>query len=302
MGGSGNKAAAGKSRDGKSAGIHRGKPDKYSVRQITRKEIIMFDINDKKRIVIKVGTSTLTHRTGRLNIRRVEKIVKILSDIQNSGRQVILVSSGAVGLGMSKMNLSEKPKDTAMKQACAAVGQCELMYMYDKLFGDYNLTVAQILLTRNILDTPRKNNVENTFEKLISNNIIPVVNENDTVAIDELELEFGENDSLAAHVGIFCRADMLIIMSDIDGLFDSDPHENPNAKIIPRVDKIDDRIRSLAGGAGSKLGSGGMITKINAAEIAMNAGIDMAILNGRNPAVLYDLLDGKQVGTVFSAN
>lgn len=262
----------------------------------------MFDINDKKRIVIKVGTSTLTHRTGRLNIRRVEKIVKILSDIQNSGREVVLVSSGAVGLGMSKMNLSEKPRDTAMKQACAAVGQCELMYMYDKLFGEYNLTVAQILLTRNILDTPRKNNVENTFEKLISHNIIPVVNENDTVAIDELELEFGENDSLAAHVGIFCRADLLIIMSDIDGLFDSDPHENPNAKIIPKVEKIDEHIRSLAGGAGSKLGSGGMITKLNAAEIAMNAGIDMAILNGRNPAVLYDLLDGKQVGTVFSAN
>ena len=262
----------------------------------------MFDINDKKRIVIKVGTSTLTHRTGRLNIRRVEKIVKILSDIQNSGREVVLVSSGAVGLGMSKMNLREKPKDTAMKQACAAVGQCELMYMYDKLFGEYNLTVAQILLTRNILDTPRKNNVENTFEKLINHNIIPVVNENDTVAIDELELEFGENDSLAAHVGIFCRADLLIIMSDIDGLFDSDPHENPNAKIIPKVEKIDEHIRSLAGGAGSKLGSGGMITKLNAAEIAMNAGIDMAILNGRNPSVLYDLLDGKQVGTVFSAN
>ena len=262
----------------------------------------MFDINDKKRIVIKVGTSTLTHSTGRLNIRRVEKIVKILSDIQNSGREVVLVSSGAVGLGMSKMNLREKPKDTAMKQACAAVGQCELMYMYDKLFGEYNLTVAQILLTRNILDTPRKNNVENTFEKLINHNIIPVVNENDTVAIDELELEFGENDSLAAHVGIFCRADLLIIMSDIDGLFDSDPHENPNAKIIPKVEKIDEHIRSLAGGAGSKLGSGGMITKLNAAEIAMNAGIDMAILNGRNPSVLYDLLDGKQVGTVFSAN
>lgn len=261
----------------------------------------MFDINKKKRIVIKVGTSTLTHKTGRLNIRRVEKLVKILSDIQNSGKEIVLVSSGAVGLGMSKMNLGEKPRDTAMKQACAAVGQCELMYMYDKLFGEYNLTVAQILLTRNILDTPRKNNVENTFEKLISHSIIPVVNENDTVAIDELELEFGENDSLAAHVGIFCRADMLVILSDIDGFFDGNPKENPNAKIIPIVGKIDDRIRSLAGGAGSKLGSGGMITKINAAEIAMNAGIDMAILNGRNPAVLYDLLDGKQTGTIFTS-
>ncbi len=261
----------------------------------------MFDISKKKRIVVKVGTSTLTHKTGRLNIRRMEKLVKVLADIQNSGKEIILVSSGSVALGMSKMNLLQKPKETTMKQACAAVGQCELMYMYDKLFGEYNLTVAQILLTKYTLDTPRKNNVENTFRKLIECNIIPVVNENDTVAIDELELEFGENDSLAAYVGIFCGADMLVILSDIDGLFDSNPKDNPNAKIIPIVDKIDDNIRSLAGGAGSSLGSGGMITKINAAQIAMNAGIDMAILNGRNPAVLYDLFDGKQPGTIFLA-
>ncbi len=260
----------------------------------------MFDINNKKRIVVKVGTSTLTHKTGRLNIRRMERLVKVLADIQNSGRQIILVSSGAVGLGMSKMGLGERPKETAMKQACAAVGQCELMYMYDKLFGEYNITVAQILLTRYILDTPRKNNVENTFEKLIDRNVIPIVNENDTVAIDELELEFGENDSLAAHVGIFSRADMLIILSDIDGLYNGNPRENPNAQLISEVHRIDDGIRSLAGGAGSGLGTGGMITKINAAEIAMNAGMDMAILNGRNPTVLYDFFDGKKVGTVFS--
>ena len=262
----------------------------------------MFDINQKKRIVIKVGTSTLTHKTGRLNIRRMERFVKTLADIQNSGREIILVSSGAIGLGMSKMGLRERPKDTPMKQACAAVGQCELMYMYDKLFGEYNLNVAQILLTRYILETPRKNNVENTFYKLIEHNIIPVVNENDTVAIDELELEMGENDSLAAHVGMFCHADLLIIMSDIDGFFDGDPRSNPDAKLIPVVDKIDDRIRALAGDAVSGLGSGGMITKINAAEIAMDAGFDMAIINGRNPNILYDLFDGKQVGTVFLAN
>ena len=262
----------------------------------------MFDINTKKRIVIKVGTSTLTHRTGRLNIRRMERLVKTLADIQNSGREIILVSSGAIGLGMSKMGLRERPKDTPMKQACAAVGQCELMYMYDKLFGEYNLNVAQILLTRYILETPRKNNVENTFYKLIEHNIIPVVNENDTVAIDELELAVGENDSLAAHVGMFCHADLLIIMSDIDGFFDGDPRSNPDAKLIPVVDKIDDRIRSLAGDAVSGLGSGGMITKINAAEIAMDAGFDMAIINGRDPDILYDLFDGKQVGTVFLAN
>lgn len=264
-------------------------------------EIIMFDIKDKKRIVIKVGTSTLTHKTGRLNLRRVEKLVKVLADIQNSGREVILVSSGAVGLGMSKMNLPEKPKDTAMKQACAAVGQCELMYMYGKLFGEYNLTVAQILLTKHIFDSPRKNNVENTFEKLIAHNIIPVVNENDTVAIDELELEIGENDSLAALVAIFCQADMLIILSDIDGFYDGNPKDNPDAKLIPVITEIDDNIRSLAGGAGSGLGTGGMITKVKAAEVSMFEGIDMAILNGSDPAVLYDFFDGKQVGTVFAA-
>lgn len=260
----------------------------------------MFDISEKKRIVIKVGTSTLTHKTGRLNIRRMEKFVKVLADLQNSGKEIILVSSGAIGLGMSKMGLTERPKDTPMKQACAAVGQCELMYIYDKLFGEYNLNVAQILLTKYIIDTPRKNNVENTFEKLIGHNVIPVVNENDTVAIDELELELGENDSLAAQVGIFSRADMLVILSDIDGFYDGNPKDNPDAKLIPVVNKIDDKIRSLAGGAGSGLGTGGMITKINAAEIAMNAGIDMAILNGRNPSILYDLFDGKSVGTIFT--
>ncbi len=261
----------------------------------------MFNIDDKKRIVIKVGTSTLTHKTGRLNIRRMERFVKVLADLQNSGKEIVLVSSGAIGLGMSKMGLPERPKDTPMKQACAAVGQCELMYIYDKLFGEYNLNVAQILLTKYIIDTPRKNNVENTFEKLICHNVIPVVNENDTVAIDELELELGENDSLAALVAIMSHSDMLVILSDIDGLFDGNPKDNPDAKLIPVVNEITDEIRGLAGGAGSGLGTGGMITKIHAAEIAMNAGIDMAILNGRNPSVLYDLFDGKDVGTIFTS-
>ena len=166
----------------------------------------------------------------------------------------------------------------------------------------YNVNVAQILLTKYVLESPRKNNVENAFQKLIDHNVIPIVNENDTVAIDELELEFGENDSLAAHVGIFCHADMLIILSDIDGFFDGDPRSNPDAKLIPVITKIDDRIRNLAGGAGTGLGTGGMITKVNAAEIATKAGFDMAILNGRNPEVLYDFFDGKQVGTIFLAN
>lgn len=262
----------------------------------------MYNIDDKKRIVIKVGTSTLTHKTGRLNIRRMEKLVKVISDIQNSGRQVTLVSSGAIGLGMGKMGMQNRPDETPLKQACAAVGQCELMYIYDKLFGNYNITVAQILLTKYILDTPRKNNVVNTFEQLFARGVIPVVNENDTVAIDELELEFGENDTLAAHVAQFSNSDMLIILSDIDGFYDANPKINPNAKLIPMVTEINDDIRKLAGDAVSGLGTGGMITKINAAEMAMNAGIDMAILNGRNPDILYDLFDGKQVGTIFTAN
>lgn len=262
----------------------------------------MYNIDDKKRIVIKVGTSTLTHKTGRLNIRRMEKLVKVISDIQNSGRQVTLVSSGAIGLGMGKMGMQNRPTETPLKQACAAVGQCELMYIYDKLFGNYNITVAQILLTKYILDTPRKNNVVNTFEQLFARGVIPVVNENDTVAIDELELEFGENDTLAAHVAQFSNSDMLIILSDIDGFYDANPKIDPNAKLIPIVTEINDDIRKLAGDAVSGLGTGGMITKINAAEMAMNAGIDMAILNGRNPDILYDLFDGKQVGTIFTAN
>ncbi len=262
----------------------------------------MYNIDDKKRIVIKVGTSTLTHKTGRLNIRRMEKLVKVISDIQNSGRQITLVSSGAIGLGMGKMGMQNRPDETPLKQACAAVGQCELMYIYDKLFGNYNITVAQILLTKYILDTPRKNNVVNTFEQLFARGVIPVVNENDTVAIDELELEFGENDTLAAHVAQFSNSDMLIILSDIDGFYDANPKIDPNAKLIPIVTEINDDIRKLAGDAVSGLGTGGMITKINAAEMAMNAGIDMAILNGRNPDILYDLFDGKQVGTIFTAN
>lgn len=262
----------------------------------------MKDFTNKKRVVVKVGTSTLTHKTGRLNIRRVEQLVKTLADLQNSGKEIILVSSGAIGLGMSKLGLVEKPTDTPSKQACAAVGQCELMYMYDKLFSEYSLTVAQILLTKYILIEDRRKNVENAVERLISQGVIPVVNENDTVAIDELELEMGENDSLAAIIATVAKADMLIIMSDIDGLYDCDPHKNENATLIPYVEKITDEVRELAGGAGSKLGTGGMKTKINAAEIAVDAGIDMVIMNGRNPKKLYDIFDGKQVGTVFCAN
>lgn len=262
----------------------------------------MTDMTKKKRVVVKIGTSTLTHhKTGRLNIRRVEKLVKILSDLQNEGREIILVSSGAVGLGAGKLGLAERPKDTPTKQACAAVGQCELMYIYDKMFGEYGLTVAQLLLTKFILMEDRKRNVQNALTRLIQSNVIPVVNENDTVAIDELELEMGENDSLAANVAVIADADLLIIMSDIDGLFDKDPKKNTDAQLIPVVENITDDIVAVAGGAGSQFGTGGMATKINAAKIANSAGIDLVIINGKNPDNLYGVFENKPVGTVFQA-
>lgn len=261
----------------------------------------MLNISDKKRIVVKLGTSTLTHKTGRLNIRRMTNLVKVLADLQNSGKELIIVSSGAIGLGVGKLGLRERPTDTPSKQAAAAVGQCELMYLYDDLFDNYGITVAQILLTKIIIETESRRNVENTFEKLISMGVIPIVNENDTVAIDELELEIGENDSLSATVAECAKADLLIILSDIDGLYDSDPHKNPDAKLIPVVEKIDSYIENIAGGAGSALGTGGMATKINAAKIANNAGIDMVIMNGDNPEKLYDLFENKNTGTIFIA-
>ena len=258
-------------------------------------------LKDKKRVVVKVGTSTLTHRTGRLNIRRVEGLVKNLADLQNAGHEIILVSSGAIGLGMSKIGLAERPKDTPTKQACAAVGQCELMYLYDKLFAEYSINVAQLLLTKFVLLEDRRQNVQNALERVIQLGAIPIVNENDTVAIDELELEVGENDSLAATVAKIANADLLIIMSDIDGLYDADPRLDPDAKLIPVVEELTDDIRKLAGGAGTKMGTGGMITKINAAEIAVNNGIDMIILNGKNPDNLYYLFETGSLGTRFKA-
>lgn len=259
----------------------------------------MIPISERKRIVVKVGTSTLTHRTGRLNIRRVEQLVKTLADLQNAGHEVILVSSGAIGLGMGKLGLMDRPKYTPGKQACAAVGQCELMYLYDNLFSEYSITVAQLLLTKYILLEDRRKNVENALERLISQGVIPVVNENDTVAIDELELEMGENDSLAAVVATIANADLLIIMSDIDGLYDSDPRQNPDAKMIPVVREISEDIHAVAGGAGTKFGTGGMATKIHAVEIAYESDIDVVLMNGQHPKKLYELFEDKPVGTLF---
>ena len=260
----------------------------------------MIDVSKKKRIVLKLGTSTLTHKTGKLNIRRMTNLVRILSDLHNEGRELLLVSSGAVGMGVGKLNLSERPKDTPSKQAAAAVGQCELMHIYDDMFAKYNVTVAQILLTRATLTNERLPHVQNTIGRLLEMGVIPIVNENDTVAIDELELEIGENDSLSATVAAAVGADLLVILSDINGLYSADPRTNADAQVI-KVHKIDEHIEQMAGGAGSALGSGGMATKINAAKIATEAGVDMVIMNGRDPEQLYALFDGEPVGTHFMA-
>lgn len=261
----------------------------------------MSNISSKNRIVIKLGTSTLTHKTGKLNIRRMNNLVKVISDLHNAGKEIIIVSSGAVGLGASKLGLTSRPTDTPTKQAAAAVGQCELMYIYDGLFDDYGVTIAQILLTKTIIENERRKNVENTFERLLSMGVIPIVNENDTVAIDELELEIGENDSLSAIVATITKAELLIILSDIDGLYDNDPHKCNDACLIPVVTEITSDIERIAGGAGSAFGTGGMATKINAAKIANGAGIDMVVMNGNNPNLLYDLFEDKSIGTVFLA-
>ena len=258
----------------------------------------MIDVSKKKRIVLKLGTSTLTHKTGKLNIRRMTNLVRILSDLHNEGRELLLVSSGAVGMGVGKLNLSERPPS---KQAAAAVGQCELMHIYDDMFAKYNVTVAQILLTRATLTNERLPHVQNTIGRLLEMGVIPIVNENDTVAIDELELEIGENDSLSATVAAAVGADLLVILSDINGLYSADPRTNADAQVIREVHKIDEHIEQMAGGAGSALGSGGMATKINAAKIATEAGVDMVIMNGRDPEQLYALFDGEPVGTHFMA-
>lgn len=250
------------------------------------------------RIVVKVGTSTLAHAGGLLNIRRVEELCKVLSDLKNAGHDVILVSSGAIGMGAGKLQLKAKPTDIAGKQAAAAVGQCELMYTYDKLFSEYNHTVAQLLMTGDDFDhSDRYNNFINTMNKLLEFKALPIINENDTVSTDEIKV--GDNDTLSAMVAVSVNADLLVLLSDIDGLFTADPHKNSDATLISVVSEITDEIRALAGGEGSTLGTGGMKTKIRAAEISTSKGCDMVIANGENPYVLYDIVDGKSVGTRF---
>ena len=253
------------------------------------------------RIVVKVGTSTLAHATGRLNIQRMERLCKVLSDLKNAGHQIILVSSGAIGMGVGKLNLPGRPADMPTKQAAAAVGQCELMYVYDKLFTEYNHTVAQLLITApDIADGgSRKENFHNTLDRLLELGALPIINENDTISTEEIAV--GDNDTLSAVVAATTRAELLILLSDIDGLYDSDPHKNPDAKLIHEVSEIDEKILSLAGGSGSELGTGGMVTKLHAAQIATEAGCEMVIANGWNPDLLYGIVEGEPIGTRFLA-
>lgn len=251
------------------------------------------------RIVIKIGTSTLAHPTGHLNIRRVEEICKIISDIKNAGHQVILVSSGAIGMGVGKLGLRSRPTDIPTKQAAASVGQCELMYTYDMLFSNYNHTVAQLLITGDDVENDtRHQNFCNTLNRLLELDALPILNENDTVATNEIVI--GDNDTLAAIVAQSINADLLILLSDIDGLYSADPHADPNATLIHQVSELNDEIYALAGVSSSNQGTGGMVTKLHAAKICMDCGCTMVIANGNHPAYLYDILDGKPVGTVFS--
>ncbi len=250
------------------------------------------------RIVIKVGTSTLAHKTGMLNIKRVEEMCKVISDLKNAGHEIVLVSSGAIGMGLGKVGITRRPGDLSTLQAAAAIGQCELMYTYDKLFSEYNHTVAQILMTGAFVAIEDYgNNLNNTLFRLLELGVIPIVNENDTVTTDEIVI--GDNDTLGAIIAEQVKADILIILSDIDGLYTANPAENPDAERLDLIEEITEEIEALAGTAGSHLGTGGMVTKIKAARIATESGIDMVIANGKDPDILYDIVDGGGICTRF---
>ncbi len=252
------------------------------------------------RIVIKLGTSTLTHKTGLLNIRRVEELCKVFSDLKNAGHEIVIVSSGAIGMGVGKLSLKERPSDIPTKQASAAVGQCELMYTYDKLFAEYNHVVAQLLITgEDIEDPKRAENFHNTMFRLLELGTIPIINENDTIGTAEIVI--GDNDTLGAIVAKTIEADLLILLSDIDGLFSADPRVDKTARLLPVVDEITPKMEAAAQGAGTSLGTGGMQTKLSAAKIATEAGVEMVIANGAYPKNLYKIVDGEMVGTRFTA-
>ena len=260
----------------------------------------------KQRIVVKVGTSTLTHESGSFNLRSMEHLVRVLADLQGMGHEVILVSSGAIGVGTARLGLAERPRELRMKQAAAAVGQCRMMHMYDTLFSEYNRCVAQILLTGEDVEAPiRAQHLRGTFGALLEMGIIPVVNENDSVSSAEIETGrhkvLGDNDTLSAIVARLCRADLLVLLSDINGLYDADPKTHPEAKLLHQVRELTPEILEMAGGAGSWRGTGGMATKLSAARIAMSAGCDMVITNGKRTEDLYGIAEGADIGTRFVA-
>lgn len=259
----------------------------------------------QNRIVVKVGTSTLTNETGRSDLQAFDRLACALADVHNMGNEVILVSSGAIAVGMNKLQMQTRPSSMRMKQATAAVGQCRIMFYYDKFFGDYDKTIAQILLNaEDIEQEEKKENLTNTFNALLEMGVIPIVNENDSVSYTEIESEerlFGDNDMLSAVVAVLCRARRLVILSDIDGLYDCDPRLHPNAKRMERIEQIDESVYARAGGAGSRRGTGGMRTKLQAAGLATAQGIETIITNGKNPAALFDILRGESVGTLFAA-
>lgn len=253
---------------------------------------------DCRRLVVKIGTSTLTHDTGHLNLNRIATLVRTLSDIKNMGKEVVLVSSGAVSAGIARLQIDHRPRTPEEKQALAAVGQSQLMNIYERFFAEYGHCVGQILMTRDVVDNPvRRTTAEHTFRELLSLGCVPVVNENDSVSSEELN--FGGNDTLSAYVAQVCHADLLINMSDVDALYDSDPRKNPDAKPIRLVTSLDDTVLAAAGGAGTERGTGGMLTKLRAAKIAADAGIPMRIVSGLDPLILYDIMAGKEPGTLF---
>ncbi|MFZ5989645.1 MAG: glutamate 5-kinase [Bacillota bacterium] len=262
------------------------------------------ELVNSKRIVIKVGTSTLTYDTGKMNFSRIDKLVRVISDLINQGKEIVLVTSGAIGVGVSKLKLESKPRTVREKQAVAAVGQCELMHIYSKFFSEYGHVVGQILLTRDVVENSNgKKNVVNTFETLLEKGIVPVVNENDSVAVDEIESGinrvFGDNDTLSAIVAELVNADLLIILSDIDGFYDCDPRTSSCSKMISVIEEITPEIEKCAGGVGTSRGTGGMVTKLTAARIATTAGVNMVIANGDDPCIIADIIDGKDIGSLF---
>ena len=255
-------------------------------------------LKNTKRVVFKVGTSSLTYPNGRLNINKIDILVRVISDLKNRGMEVVLVSSGAIGVGVGKLGLSEKPKDMPSKQAAAAVGQCELMYLYDKLFSEYGHITGQVLLTKDAIEhDDRRVNAHNTFRRLIEMGVVPIVNENDAVSTEEIE--FGDNDTLSAYVACLSESDLLIILTDIDGLYDANPRENPEAKLIGQVEEINEDILALGGDAGSSRGTGGMITKLYAARIASGAGIKTIVMSADNPKDIYSVFEEVEIGTIF---